>query len=98
MKRFPTFNPALVRRYNQRYCRIAASRPGHKARHAKFQPRTRDIDLWRMLGGSSRTLSFATRSHGPGPIDALKHALPFHLFPLSDRIEATRLRAKGVIL
>lgn len=98
MKLFPSFSPALARRHNQRQCRIAATRRGHKSRHPKFQPRTRDLELWRMLGSRRRTLPLVSRSHGPSPIEALRHALPFHMFPLSDRIEATRLRAKGVIL
>lgn len=98
MKRLPSPDHPLVIRHNQHVCRIAQSRPGHKAAHVRFLPRSRDIDTWLAMGGAKPSLSLFARRHGPGPIDALKHAIPFHLFPLSDRIEATRLRAKGVIL
>lgn len=93
--KFPSPDHPLVIRHNRRFCRIAAQRPGFKADHVRFQPRLRDIDSWRMLRGN---LSDFARRHGPGPIEPLKHAIPFHLFPLSDRIEATRRRAKGETL
>lgn len=57
-----------------------------------------DLDFWIALGGSLPSLSRFYRHHGPGAIEPLKHALPFQVFPLSDRIEATRRRAKGEIL
>lgn len=99
MKPFPTHDHPLVIRHNQRQCRIAKSRVGYMKQYARFLPRMRDIDMWRALGGGRASLSLFTRAgHGPGPIDPLKHAVPFHLFPLSDRIEATRRRAKGEIL
>lgn len=87
-----------VTRHNRLICRIEKSRPGHKMRTARFRPRMRDLDLWMALGGSLPSLSRFCRHHGPGAIEPLKHALPFHMFPLSDRIEATRRRAKGEIL
>lgn len=98
MKRYLNASNPLAIRHNQRVCRIARSRPGHKACEVRFLPRIRDIDTWLAMGGAKPSLSIFAHRHGPGPIDALKHAIPFHLFPLSDRIEATRLRAKGVIL
>lgn len=99
MKRLPGPDHPLCIRHNRRCCRIAAARPGHKARHPRFLPRMRGLDIWRALGGAHVNLSrFAGNAHGPGPIDPLKHIVPFYMFPLSDRIEATRLRAKGVIL
>ncbi|WP_298290277.1 hypothetical protein [Novosphingobium sp.] len=97
MKRFPSYDHPLAIRHNQRFCRIARSRPGHKKNHPRFLPRWRDIEMWRALGGGRASLSLFSR-RGPGPIAPLKHAVPFHLFPLSDRIEATRLRAKGITL
>lgn len=99
MKRFPSYDHPLVIRHNQRFCRIARSRPGYKKHHPRFMPRWRDTEMWRALGGSGASLSQFTRAgHGPGPIAPLKHAAPFHMFALSDRIEATRRRAKGEIL
>lgn len=90
-------HPQVIR-HNQLFCRIEQSRPGHKKRHARFRPRMRDLDFWMAMGGSLPSLSHFYRHHGPGAIAPLKHALPFHMFPLSDRIEATRRRAKGGIL
>ena len=98
MRKLPPLGHPSLTRHNQRVCRIAQSRPGYKSRHVRFLPRIRDIDAWRALGGSKHALSLFARRHGPGPIEALKHALPFDMFPFADRIEATRLRAKGVIL
>lgn len=99
MKRFPSHDHPLVIRHNQRSCRIARSRPGHKKQHPRFLPRMRDTDMWRALGGGRPSLSKFTQTRsGPGPIEPFMHAVPFHMFPLSDRIEATRLRAKGDIL
>lgn len=92
--KFPRYDHPLVIRHNRRFCRIAAHGPGFKARHVRFQPRLRDIDSWRMLRGKMAIF----KKRGPGPIDPLKHAIPFHMFPLSWRIEATRLRAKGETL
>lgn|GEM_PF-2146148 len=99
MKSLPRHDHPLVIRHNQCFCRIARSRPGHKKHHPCFLPKMRDVDMWRALGGAFPSLPiFARAGHGPGPIAPLKHAVPFHMFPLSDRIEATRRRAKGEIL
>jgi len=98
MRPFPRHDHPLIIRHNQRFCRIEKSRPGHKKRTARFRPRMRDLDFWLALGGTARFLGRFYARSGPGPIEPLKHAVPFHMFPLSDRIEATRRRAKGEIL
>lgn len=95
MKHIPSPAHPLCIHHNQRTLRIWKSRPGHAAAHPRFLPRMRDLDSWLALGGARPSLSLFQRRHGPGCIEPLKHAMPFHMFPLSDRIEATRRRAKG---
>lgn len=84
----------LVIRHNQRYCRIWKSRHGHKAHHVRLQPRMRDIDRW--VRSRYAHSPFALTFRAAQTLLSLVHVAPIHMFPLSNRIELTRQRAKGL--
>jgi hypothetical protein len=91
--KFPSWDDPRLLRHQAQYARLFRAKPGYRAAEARFQPRTRDIDFWRMVKGSGLSRLQRRAVTGCG-IEALAHAMPFHLFPLSERLSYQRSRVK----